>query len=256
MSPADRAGAASPSDPSGWLAPAERRMLAEEVLIVLGLSLLPSAAYAVLDLLSAPLRGVVAFVYPNVDLIRQVLGILFPLVPVALVFYIARRSGEGLRPFGLATDTLGKDVAFGALLALIVSTVGLGLYLGAVALGVNRFVNPAPPLGHWWTVPVLVLGAMAAGLLEEVIVTGYLIHRLEQLGWATGMAVLTSAVLRASYHLYQGWGGFAGNLALGLFFGGVFVRWRRTWPLVFAHAFIDTLAGLGYILFHSHLPGP
>ena len=109
-----------------------------------GLSLLPSAAYAILDLLSAPLRGVVAFVYPNVDLIRQVLGILFPLVPVALVFYIARRSGEGLRPFGLATDTLGKDVAFGALLALVVSTVGLGLYLGAVALGVNRFVNPAP----------------------------------------------------------------------------------------------------------------
>ena len=36
----------------------ERRVLAEEVLVVLALSLLASAVYAVLDLLSAPVTGV------------------------------------------------------------------------------------------------------------------------------------------------------------------------------------------------------
>ena len=50
----------------------------------------------------------------------------------------------------------------------MVSAVGLGLYLGAIALNVNRFVVPVPPLGHWWTIPVLLLGALQNGALEEV----------------------------------------------------------------------------------------
>jgi uncharacterized protein len=64
-----------------------------------------------------------------------------------------------------------------------------------------------------------------------------------------------SAILRGAYHLYQGWGGFLGNLALGLFFGAVFLRWRRTWPLIIAHFLLDLGAGLGYIAFRTHLPG-
>jgi membrane protease YdiL (CAAX protease family) len=68
-------------------------------------------------------------------------------------------------------------------------------------------------------------------------------------------AVATSALLRASYHLYQGWGGFAGNLALGAFFGWLFVRRNRLWPLIIAHFLVDLAAGVGYLVFRNHLPG-
>jgi membrane protease YdiL (CAAX protease family) len=34
---------------------------------------------------------------------------------------------------------------------------------------------------------------------------------------------------------------------MGLFFGWVFLRWRRTWPLVVAHALIDIGAGVLFI---------
>ena len=61
-----------------------------------------------------------------------------------------------------------------------------------------------------------------------------------------------SAVLRGSYHLYQGWGGFVGNLILGVAFGSIFLRWRRTWPLVVAHITVDVLAGVAYIAFRGH----
>jgi membrane protease YdiL (CAAX protease family) len=61
--------------------------------------------------------------------------------------------------------------------------------------------------------------------------------------------------VRASYHLYQGWGGFAGNLAMGLIFAFAFSRTRRVWPLVIAHALLDIGAGVGYVLFREHLPG-
>jgi membrane protease YdiL (CAAX protease family) len=146
-------------------------------------------------------------------------------------------------------------VVWGGAAAAVVAAVGLSVYLGAIALNVNRFVVPVPPLGHWWTIPILVLGALQNALLEEIVVLGYLIRRLEQLGWRTPIAVVGSALFRGSYHLYQGWGGFAGNVALGLAFGYAYTRWRRTWPLITAHFVVDTLAGVGYILFRGHCLG-
>lgn len=132
---------------------------------------------------------------------------------------------------------------------------GIGVYLGAVELGVNRFVVPTPPLGHWWTIPALVLGAIESGLLEEIAVLGYLVTRLRQLSWSPAAAIVTSALIRGGYHLYQGWGGFLGNVAMGVLFGFVFTRTKRAWPIVIAHFLLDTTAGIGFILFRKHLPG-
>jgi membrane protease YdiL (CAAX protease family) len=236
--------------------PADRRTLIEEILVVLALSLLSSAVYAVLNLLEGPLRGgYVASVSQSTQLARQVAGFVFGLAPVALVVHLLRRSGEGVASIGLEWDRPRSDLVRGAALGMIVGLGGIGVYLAAVGLGVNRFVVPVPPTGHWWTVPVLFLNAAEAALLEEVIVLGYFITRLGQLGWSDAAAVATSALLRGSYHLYQGWGGFLGNLAMGLLFGVLFVRWRRTWPFVIAHFLLDVGAGIGFLLFREHLPG-
>jgi membrane protease YdiL (CAAX protease family) len=233
--------------------PPSRRLIREEVLVVLSLSLLASAVFAVIDLLSAPVRRTVTVsIFANVHLATQLASIVFALAPVWLIVHLARRNGESVGEFGLGTATLTKDALAGVVVGLGVAGIGLGLYLAAIALNVNRFVVPVPPLGHWWTVPILLLGAFQNGLLEEAVVVGYLIRRLEQLGWSGPAAILASAGLRASYHLYQGWGGFVSNLALGLAFGYAFRRWRRTWPLVVAHFVVDSLAGLAYIAFRGH----
>ena len=63
----------------------------------------------------------------------------------------------------------------------------------------------------WWRFPVLILSAFQNGLLEEVLVTGYLLTRLRKLGVNPAAAIAISATLRGSYHLYQGFGGFLGN---------------------------------------------
>jgi membrane protease YdiL (CAAX protease family) len=237
-------------------APLPKRTLAEETLVVLSLSLLASAVFAILSLLEAPLRGVtVASVSQSTQLARQVFGSLFSLAPVWLVTYLVRRSGEELAGIGLAWDRPREDVTRGVLLFVVVGVAGIGVYLAAVAIGVNRFVVPVPPLGQWWTVPVLLLNAAEAALLEEVVVVAYLVTRLRQLGLSEVGAIGASALLRGSYHLYQGWGGFLGNVAMGILFGFVFVRTRRAWPIVIAHFLLDLAAGIGYLLFREHLPG-
>jgi membrane protease YdiL (CAAX protease family) len=171
------------------------------------------------------------------------------------VTYLVRRSGEELAGIGLAWDRPREDVTRGVLLFVVVGVAGIGVYLAAVAIGVNRFVVPVPPLGQWWTVPVLLLNAAEAALLEEVVVVAYLVTRLRQLGLSKVGAIGASALLRGSYHLYQGWGGFLGNVAMGILFGFVFVRTRRAWPIVIAHFLLDLAAGIGYLLFREHLPG-
>jgi membrane protease YdiL (CAAX protease family) len=237
-------------------APRDRRTLAEEVVVVLMLSLLASAVYAFLSLLEAPLAGtVVASANQSTQLARQLAGFVFGLAPVYLVAHLVRRSGEGLAGIGLAPDRPRADATRGIALFAVVGLVGFGVYLAAVELGVNRFVVPAPPLGRWWTVPILLLTALEAALVEEVIVLGYLVTRLRQLSWSPIATVAGSSLLRGSYHLYQGWGGFLGNLAMGVLFCVLFLRWRRTWPFVIAHFLLDVVAGLGYIWFRDRLPG-
>jgi membrane protease YdiL (CAAX protease family) len=237
--------------------PVDRRTLVEEVLVVLSLSVLSSAAYAILSLLEAPIAGVVVAAADQSNAFaRQVLGFVFGIAPAFLVLHLVRRSGEGIMVVGLRDDDPARDAARGALVFAVVAIAGLGIYLAAVELGVNRFVVPTPPLGHWWTVPALVLNAVQAGLVEEVVVLGYLVTRLQQLSWSPALAVGASALLRGGYHLYQGWGGFVGNFAMGAIFGVLFLRWgRRTWPFVVAHVLLDVGAGIGFILFRDRLPG-
>jgi membrane protease YdiL (CAAX protease family) len=233
-------------------------VLRDEVVLVLALSLAASALYAVVDILSAPIRGVEAPLFADVGLVYQLLNLATSAVPVALVLHLLGRSGESAASIGLDTRCPWNDLRWGVGLAALVGGVGLGVYILAVGLGVNRTVVPIPPTGHWWTVPVLLLAAARSGLLEEVIVCGYLLRRLDQLGWSPAKALWASALLRGAYHLYQGFGGFFGNLALGLFFGRLYQLRGRTTPLVLAHFLIDAAAGLGYLALRGHiwwLPG-
>jgi membrane protease YdiL (CAAX protease family) len=232
----------------------DRRTRYEEIVIVLGLTVLYSVVLSIIDLLTVPLRGSsVATISQTIVLARHVAGVVFGLVPVWLVVHLLRRSEEGPGAIGFRLRPDGDDLALGIGLAVLISAVGLGVYVLAFELGLNRLVIPVPPLGHWWTVPVLILDAAKNGFLEEVVVSGYLLHRLGQAGWSPRKALLATSVLRGSYHLYQGVGGLVGNVALGLLFGWIFQRTRRVWPLIVAHTLVDVLAGLGYILLRDRV---
>ena len=69
---------------------------------------------------------------------------------------------------------------------------------------------------------MLVLSAIRHGIVEEVIVVGYLLDRLGKLAGAPPAAISASAMLRGSYHLYQGFGPFIGNAVMGVVFALVY----------------------------------
>lgn len=230
----------------------DRRRVRAETWIVLGLSLGQSAVYAVLSLVvkltNGGLRESTASLNSSradqqwLDLTLQVLSIVFALVPVLLAVYLL--AG---RSIGLDRRSPGRDTAVGALLALVIGVPGLGLYFAGRTLGVTAEIVTAPDTVYWWTVVILVAAALQNGLLEEVVVVGYLHERLRDLGWGTWPVIVTSALIRGSYHLYQGFGQALGNVVMGLVFGWWYQRTGRVMPLVIAHTLLDVVAFVGYL---------
>ncbi|MBM0237660.1 CPBP family intramembrane metalloprotease [Micromonospora sp. ATA32] len=240
--------------------PVSRRTLGTETLLVLGLSLGQSAVYALVSIIAkltaeGPLSQQTARLNtsasprPWLDLTYQLLGIAFALLPVLLaVHLLARDPGDPARTLGADLRRPGSDLVRGAGLAALIGLPGLALFWAAAQLGVNATLVPAGLPHLWWAVPVLILAAVQNAVLEEVIVVGYLVTRLRQLWWRVGAIIAASALLRGSYHLYQGFGAFVGNAVMGVVFSLFFLRTRRVVPLIVAHTLLDVVAFVGYSL--------
>jgi membrane protease YdiL (CAAX protease family) len=237
--------------------PAQRRLVGTEILVVLTVTLGLSALRSALSLLNALLQTTplneqqVALNAPAaqlslVDLAFQLTGALQLLGWGVLAAYLLLRAGFALRTVGLDATRPGRDALGAVGLAALIGIPGLGLYLVAHALGVSVTIAPTTLTDTWWRTPVLILSAAANAWAEEVIMIGWLLTRLRQLGWSENRSLVVAAVLRGSYHLYQGLGGFVGNLVMGCVFGRVWQRNGRLWWLVGAHTLIDVVAFVGY----------
>lgn len=244
---------------------APRRRFGAEIWIVLGLSLGQSAVYAVVSLVikltSGPLRSSTATLNASrsdrswLDLTLQLLSIGFALVPVALALYLLSLDQDSpvRHKLGLDRTRPWREVAVGAGLAALIGLPGLAFYAAGRALGITANIIAAPDVSHWWTIPVLILAAIQNSLVEEIIVVGFLMTRLRQLRWSVVSVVITSALIRGSYHLYQGIGPGIGNAVMGVIFSLWFLRTRRVLPLVIAHTILDVVAFVGYLLFADQL---
>jgi membrane protease YdiL (CAAX protease family) len=253
------------------LAPPDARLQIWEIVAVFAVSLGASGLYALVNLIgsltarqslskqTAVLNGSLAPGRPLLDLTLQLLNITLSLAPVLLVFYLLARAGEGPSSIGVDASQPGRDLARGIGLAAVIGGTGLGLYLIAYHVGVELNVVAENLPDIWWRIPVLVLSAFQNAAVEEVVVLGYLLSRLDRLGVRPSRAIVISAVIRGSYHLYQGVGGFIGNAVMGAIFGVLYRRWGRVTPMIIAHFLIDSAAFVGYAVLAGHvswLPRP
>jgi membrane protease YdiL (CAAX protease family) len=244
-----------------------RRLVAFEVAAVLAVGLGRSAVNSVISLIGSltAARSITklssqsvalnapASSRPWLDLAWQVYGIAFGLAPALLVAYLLTRERVGLRGIGVDGSCPVRDLARGALVAACIGGSGLGLYLAAHAAGLAVTVVPTTLPAVWWRIPVLVGSAWENAIVEEITWNGYLLRRFDQLGWSANRSDAASALIRGCYHLYQGLGGFAGNLVMGLIFAKLYRRWGRVAPLLVAHGLIDTVAFVGYVLLAGHV---
>jgi membrane protease YdiL (CAAX protease family) len=166
----------------------------------------------------------------------------------------SRLRGVGWRAYGLArprrwgwTPLLAVGVAIALIVLLELLQPLLQLVLPSV--GAPDYSRFDVLRGH---LPNLILNVVAGWLttafVEELFYRGYLVNRIVDLvgtrsavAWA--LATVGSALIFALAHTYQGSAGLITTFVAGLLLGGAFLALRRNlWPLVIAHALIDTLS--------------
>ena len=244
-----------------------RERLGLELLAVLGVSFGMSGVYAVLSFVrsqllinhglgfsnvaTAPLRSGTKSDFQWLDILDQVADVLNGALPAFLAIVLLMRSPGG-RGLGIGLRRLTwSDAGWGGAFAFGIGAPGLLLVYVARRLGLNAQIVVTSFPDVWYRVPTLLVDAFQQGLAEEVVVCAFVLTRLRQLGWSNSRALAAESVLRGSYHLYQGYGGFIGNAVMGVIFGLWFQRTRRVWPLVIAHGVIDAVSFIGYIYLHG-----
>jgi uncharacterized protein len=243
------------------------RYLGLEVLAVLGVSLGFSGIYALLYYIRAEVtvKGGISSTtatvvsgpntrYEWLDILDNLADVVHGLVPALLALVLLARvpGGPGFG-IGLTPQRWRRDVLAGVGFTALIGIPGLGLLWLAHELNVNAQLAVVDLPDLWYRVPLLLLEAAQNGILEEIVVVGYLLTRLRELGWSDSRSLAASSVLRGSYHLYQGLGGFFGNLVMGLIFGWWFQRTRRVVPLAIAHTLIDAISFVGYVYLHGRI---
>jgi membrane protease YdiL (CAAX protease family) len=263
--PTEPTAAAAQGGTSAPWRPRERPGL--ELLGVLGVSLGMSGIYALLSLIRAEwtvqggignaTRTVVSgtqTTYPFLDLLDDLADLLHGLAPPLLALVLLARLpggpgfGVGFELRRFRTESL-QGVGFLALIGI----PGLALVYAAHAAGANASLQVVNFPDVWYRIPYLLMSAFQNGFAEEIVVVAFMLTRLRQAGWTTERALIASALLRGSYHLYQGFGGFAGNFVMGLVFGWWFQRTNRVLPLVIAHFLLDAFSFVGYIYLAPHV---
>lgn len=252
--------------PAPYPRPVKPRTLVTETVLVLGVSLGASAVWSLLAIirkLTAPvaldrqttaMNSSVTPDQPWLDLTYQLTGIALALVPVALAIHLLRRDDpDPLGSMGADLTQPARDLVRGLFLTAVIGIPGLGLYVAAREAGLNTTVAAANLTEVWWAVPVLILAAAQNAILEEVLMVGYLFARWTRAGWGQWQVILTSALIRGSYHLYQGFGGFVGNVAMGIIVGWYYTRTRRVAPLIVAHTLLDVISFVGYTVLRGQL---
>ena len=183
---------------------------------MLAVFLVPAIASAIVPLVQnaegvADVNRFPSFVHGQ-PLTNMILGIvaylgLGAVVPVTL--FLLARTGQPPRALGLGLPRWADDVWPGLGLAALsyVSEIAVLVPFTPLIVHARRAVNP-PAIGHvppYYVVYGLVISAITA-ITEEVMINGYLLVRLDQLGWQPRRALVLSLVLRSSYHVYYGVG--------------------------------------------------
>jgi membrane protease YdiL (CAAX protease family) len=238
-----------PPAPVYQLAPLTRSNLVWETRFVMLAFLLPGVMAAVLLFVEhvAGVGSVTPFpVYITNRVGNLIVGILAYL-PVAstvpLALFLLSRSGQTPRTLGLGFPSFRRDIwpglglaaaAFGSEFVLLIPLAPL--LAGNGSLTNHVATGRVPDYYVIWGLAI----SLTTAITEEVLVNGYLLTRLEQLGWTPTSALVLSLTLRTSYHVYYGLG-FILTIPFGYFVTRSFQKHRRLNRPIAAHFLFDAI---------------
>jgi hypothetical protein len=160
-------------------------------------------------------------------------------VPLALL--LLSRTGDTPARLGLGWPKLKMDIipAFGLIGASFGSELVILIPLAPLLAHHQSLLNKTA-VGHvpgYYVIWGLMISATTA-VAEEVLMNGYLMTRLHQLGWTPRSALTLAIILRTSYHVYYGVG-FILTVPFAYFMTRSFQKNGRLTRTIAAHFLFD-----------------
>jgi membrane protease YdiL (CAAX protease family) len=178
--------------------------------------------------------------HPGVSLLLLVFGYLTTALVVPIALLQLARTGQPPSRLGLTRKGFGRDIpgALGLLAGAFVLTYLLALAL----LPFEKHFKIAESNSHvpaYYLVYAVLLSATTA-VNEEVIVNGYFLTRLSQMGWTRWSAFALSFAVRESYHVYYGIA-FLMTMPFGYVLTRSFQKRGRIGRAILTHFAYDTI---------------
>jgi membrane protease YdiL (CAAX protease family) len=234
-----------------------RRNLVWETRFVMVAFLLPSVSAAVI-LFVQHVSGVgtvarfpvIVAGHPVTNLVVGILDYLSVAAVVPLALLLLARTGQPPRVLGMGRPSFLLDIWPGLGLAALsfVAEIPVAIVLTATFGRHSTLVNNVA-IGHvprYYVIWGLAMSAITA-VAEEVLVNGYLLTRLGQLGWTPRSALILSLTLRTSYHVYYGVG-FLLTIPFGYLVTRSFQKHHRLNRSIAAHFLFDAVLSTVAIL--------
>jgi len=167
---------------------------------------------------------------------------------LAVLFLIVPTSGLLFTPTATNIAILGIDssVIYGFIVGVAISLVvftALAWFVESIRSYVQQMMKGVESIlpqnsRERWTFAAV---AVTAGICEEVIFRGFLLHYLHVQPFTLniGVSVLLAALIFGLAHLYQGLQGIIITTIMGIFFGLLFMATGNLLLPIILHAFID-----------------
>jgi len=180
---------------------------------------------------------------PALNLVLLILAYLPVASTVPLALLLLSRTGQGPKVLGMGFPSLTRDVIPGlgigalAFVCEIILIIPFAHLLTEHPGLVTRISEVTVP--KYYVIYGLILSATTA-IAEEVLVSGYLLTRLHQLGWSDKKSLALSLTLRTSYHVYYGFG-FLLTVPFGYFNTRSFQKHHKLNRPIVAHFLFDAI---------------
>jgi hypothetical protein len=242
----------STASPSGAVLPAghARAMLVWETRLVM-FAFLASGVISAVIVLARHISGVadisrfptIVHFHPLLNMFLTMLDYLPVMSVVPLALFLLARTGQTPSVLGISARRIPRDLfpalglgaaSFGVEVAMLLPFAGLLAHHHGWLTSVSVSHEP-----KYYVVAGVFISAVTA-VTEEVLVSGYLITRLGQLGWTPRSSLILSLTLRTSYHIYYGVG-FLFVIPFGYFVTRSFQKHHRLTRPILAHFLYDAI---------------
>jgi len=180
---------------------------------------------------------------PVTNLVLEIFAYLSVAAIVPLALLLLLRTGQTPKVLGLGVPRFRRDIFPGLGLGAAAFAVEIAILIPFVGfLNDHRSLINNVSSGHvpkYYLIGGIAMSATTA-IAEEVMVNGYLLTRLGQLGWTPRKSLIVSLILRTSYHVYYGFG-FLLTVPFGFFVTRSFQKHHKLNRPIVAHFLFDAI---------------